>query len=328
MARTITLLMREVAEESAVVRGDDASSAFERHVGPVRQSLADLLDASAEPVRRWGYLPAAESQAMAQLAVEKDYVGQSPWGEEPVEQAFNAAHLLMVGGEDSARMACRILGGEPTPMFAHMVLARSVLEHVGRAWWLLEPGISVRLRIARGVNERLNSLSQQESVLIGDGSRTEARERRRRIFDEADRLGFRSITTRRQPRWLEERRPNSTALIRRLLSGGEDPQLGGLLYGYFSAVVHGTMFGFSQSIEVEAPGAPKIPGVTWGAVYTSSRNVCIVLGAMILALENAYRVRGTTLGWRSGELNGAMREALRATRLAFGYEDVPDSRKG
>lgn len=299
--------------------GEGTAEVFERHVAPVRQALVDLLEAQGALVKRWGSLPAADSQAMAEIAAEKDYLGEGPWGDEPVHQAFNLAHLLVLGAEDSASAACRLLSDEPTPVFAHMVLARSVLEHAGRAWWLFEPRIGVRRRIARGFNERLNSLVQQEFLPLRPADKAKARNRRGRIFAEAERLGFKKVAERKKPAWLEEERPSSTKVIRQLLAGGDDPTLGGAVYGYFSAVVHGTTFGLSQSVDIDAPGGPETPGVTWGAVYTSSRDVCTVLTAMILALSHTYKTRSAVLGWRSDECGKAAHRALHAARTALGY---------
>ena len=46
----------------------DVDDDFERHVGPVRDALAELLEASEDLRLKWGSMPNAESRAMAELA--------------------------------------------------------------------------------------------------------------------------------------------------------------------------------------------------------------------------------------------------------------------
>ncbi|MFA5788068.1 MAG: hypothetical protein WDA71_13985 [Actinomycetota bacterium] len=297
----------------------DIAERFESHIGPVREGLLGLLNASQELEQTWGSLPAADSLAMAEIASEAEYKGGEPWGDEPVRQAHNFGSLLLVGAEDDARSACRLLSGEPTPVFAHVVLARAALEHAGRAWWLLDPRIGTRLRIARGFNDRLYGLGQQDFLPLEEPEKQRARERRMALFAEAERLGFRKITHRKQPPALEEQRPTATSLVRRLLGDHEDRRLGSAVYGLFSAVTHGTTFGVSQSVDIDAPGAPQTPGVTWGAVFTSSRDVCSALTAIILGLGTAYKSRNDLFGWRSEPWNTAHVRAARAAKIALGF---------
>lgn len=126
------------------------SDLFEAHVGPVRQGLVRLLDTADELGRKWRGLPDAGSRGMSEIASQRQYAAPSPWGDDPVEQAYWAGELLLLACADTARSACRLLEGDPTPVYAHVALARSALEHAGRAWWLLDPEITVRQRIARG----------------------------------------------------------------------------------------------------------------------------------------------------------------------------------
>jgi hypothetical protein len=281
-------------------------------------SLA-LLDASMDLGDRWGSLPDAGSSAMAELAAEPEYEGAEPWGDEPVRQAHNMASLLLVGADDSARSACTLLSQERTPVYAHMVLARSTLELAGRAWLLVDNGIGIRLRIARGFNDRLYGLGQQDFLPLEGADKRRALERRTAVFAEGERLGFRKVRDRRNGPSLEEKRPTATQLVRRLLADGKDPQLGGAVYALFSAVAHGTTFGMSKSITLDAPETPTTPGVTWGAVYTSSRDVCSVLTAMILGIGTAFRARNVLFGWHADEWDHAYVDIIRRAKESLGF---------
>src|SRR5919106_3884162 len=136
-------------------------------------------------------------QSRCRTAAEPVPVAGNPaWDDEPVAAAHNLAQLLLFGASDCARALVRLFTPETTPVYAHTVLARASLELASRAWWLLEPTIGVRLRVARGINERLFSLSEQARLPIEDADRERARERRAGLLDEAERLGFRKNRSR------------------------------------------------------------------------------------------------------------------------------------
>jgi hypothetical protein len=122
--------------------------------------------------------------------------------------------------------------------------------------------------------------------------------------------GVRGPSTRR---YLEEMRPGQTKMIDKLFSSPDGgASLGALVYGAFSAVAHGTTFGLTTSVEANAPNARRTPGVTWGAVYTSSRDVVSVLTSVILATEAAYRRRNELLGWAPQSWNETAGRAIQA----------------
>ena len=292
--------------------------AFEAKVGPVRDGLTKLLDAADNVRDSWGHMPAEDSKAMAELAEEASYRGDSPWGQDPVQAAHNTAQLLAFGANDCARAMIRLLDSESPPVYAHIVLARAVLEHAGRAWWLLDPRIGVRLRIARGMNERLNGLSEQGRLPLNDEDKTRAKTRRAALFAEAERHGFRKVRRDRStPPTLEEERPGQTALIKLLLREQGDVSLGAMVYGLFSAVAHGTTFGLSSSVTMKSPGLPKTPGTTWGALYTDADDVVAVLTAALLGVGLAVGRRNTLFGWRSDSWNDAWKDAVRTAKRSL-----------
>ncbi|MEX0756129.1 MAG: hypothetical protein WD556_13620 [Actinomycetota bacterium] len=299
---------------------------LEGHVGPLREALADVLEKCDGVTDRLGQTPAATSMAMRELAEESPFAGGKEWGSTPVESAFNAAELLIFGAIDLAKSTLDLLGPEVrTPVFAHTVIARACLEHAGRAWWLLEPAIGVKRRVARGINDRIYSLNQQSRLPIDNPDVTKASDRREALFDQGNALGFHKVHNKVTGPMLEENRPGNTKLISKLLStrheedlGGIDPSLGGVVYGLFSAVAHGTAFGLAQSITVDAPNLPKdVPGRTWAAVYTGSEAVVIVLSALLMGLAEAVKRRNTLFGWEAKELNLSFLRALDVANKAL-----------
>jgi hypothetical protein len=299
----------------------ESSKAFEAHIGPLRRALIALIDEGDALRKRWGSIPNPESRAMAEIASESQYEGAGPWGNEPVRQAHNLGQLLLVGANDTVRAACKLLEDDETPVFAHIVLARSALEHAGRAWWLLSPGASLRQRIARGYNERLYSLAEQSRLPVDLETKKRAHARISGILDEAERVGFRKVPAKRgRPSSLQETRPSSTELTRRLLKRGSDDELGKVVYSYFSAVAHGTTFGLAQSVGRDPANAPPSLGITWGAIFTSSQAVCSVLAGLVLGMERALGARNELFAWDSLEWKKAVLAALRAARTGLGFE--------
>jgi hypothetical protein len=296
----------------------ETNARFEAHVGPVRDALARLLTVSDDLRESRGSMADADSQAMDELAEEAKYAGDKPWGDEPVESAHAQGQWLLYAAMDCASGAVRLLSTDDTPVYAHMVLARGALEQAGRAWTLLDPAISVRLRVARAMNERIFGLSEAGRLPIPDDEKRRARERRSALYDIGHQLGFQKVRKdKRTPATLEEERMGQTELVRALFKHGADPKLGRLLYGYFSAVAHGTSFGLSQSIKAVASDVPQVPGMKRGAIFTSSTGVVSVLTSMILGVGAAYRVRNEYLGWQSDEWNAAYLEGLRASKRAY-----------
>jgi hypothetical protein len=295
-----------------IPKSDDIDERFEAHIAPMRNALARLLDEADRMRDAAGWIAAADSRAMAELEARKKYSGNEAWGDEPASAAHNHGQLLLVGADDCARAMIRLLTSGSTPVYAHMVLARAVLEHAGRAWSLLDPRIGVRLRIARIMNERLYAFAQQEPLPIDKTDKKRAPERRAALFAEAQRLNFEKVGRgRRSSASLVEERMGQTALVRELLRTGKDTSLGNVAYAQYSAVAHGTVFGLTSSLTTDAPGLPTTPGVTWAAVHTNSGEVVSVLVAVAFGVREAYAARNALFGWTSTSWNSAERDLIR-----------------
>jgi hypothetical protein len=291
--------------------------AFEAHVAPVREALAALLDAFDQLRDEWGSLPAADSPAMAELATGAQFKGSSTWGD-PVHAAHNLGQLLLFALGDCASSLVRVLSPGATPVYAHVVLARASLELASRAWWLFEPAIGVRLRAARGMNERIFGLSQQSRLPLSDQDRARSSERLDELFADAARLRFQTVGRRpTSVRYLEEMRPGQTQLIKKLLSADGDSSLGAFIYGVLSAVAHGMTFGLTSSVKADPTNPAKPPGVTWGAVYTDSLDVVHVLTAVILGTRAAHGRQNELFGWASESWSAAAADAVQAVRRSL-----------
>jgi hypothetical protein len=236
-----------------------------------------------------------------------------------VDEAFEA-HVGPV--RDATDCVEELVGvfskGRRTPVYAHIVLARAALEQAGRAWWLLEPGIGVRLRVARGMNDRIFGLAQQDRLPVPEQHRARGSGRLYELLAGAEELGFEIVPSRRaKMRYLQEVRPGQTQLVKRLLNAPTgDASLGAFVYAMFSAVAHGTTFGLMSSVK-EASNPGGAPGVQWGAVYTDFLDVMHVLAAVILGAREVVGRRNELFGWESDSWSRTAAEALQTVRRSL-----------
>ncbi len=258
-----------------------------------------------------GMPPAAASPAMSEIARQPQFGGD--WGDEPVEHAHTIGVWKRVLAVDCALAMVRDLHDDPAPVFAHKVLGRAVLENAASSAWILEPGIGIRRRIARGRNERLYSARQ---VLRLQWLPTEQLERSQRTIDTITRvgrdLGF-SITNKG---WLEEDRPGFTALLRWMLGDN----LGSTIANYYSAVAHGTQYGIASAVMSVERTPLSVPVASIGL---SAGDVNLAVGTAGLSLMRAIEFELHLLG-RSDPDWEAVRsrtfDTLKASMLA-GIDD-------
>lgn len=229
---------------------------------------------------------------MREIASETEFQGE--WGNEPIEHAHTIGVWKRVLAVDCAHAMVRDLYEDPAPVFAYKVLGRAVIENAAAAAWILEPGVGIRLRIARGRNERIYSAKQ---VLRLDWLPDQERVRSQLIVDTITRVGRELDFSVTRNGWLEEDRPGFTSLIRWTL--GDD--LGGTIANYYSAVAHGTQFGLASavlSVERSGLGLPK------AAIGLSSSDVNLALGTaglgLIKAIEHERHLMGRSIpNWES-----------------------------
>jgi hypothetical protein len=134
------------------------------------------------------------------------------------------------------------------------------------------------------------------------------------ILDEAKRKGFHIISRKGKPPAIEEEKPSRTALLRRLLDGGGDEELGALVYQYFSAVAHGTAYGLLQRVEKMDQRNPLSSLVT-GRLYVTSYDINTVLSAVILGYGRAVSEYYQLMGCLDGGFRCCTR---RSSNTSFG----------
>ena len=268
---------------------------FRAQIEPFRVALVDLVGQTRGLREAASYHPAADAPAMGELAEEHRFAGE--WGQEPVRTAHSASWICFTATEDLITAFCRLFEHGPPPVYAHLVLARAALESCARAAWLAEPGITLRRRIARGVNERLYSLAEQ--VRLPGVPGTQALARRRSILDEAHRQGFDKVSGKGQSvvSVLEPRKAN-TALVKWLLENPDD-DLGELAYRFWSSIAHSTLYGLAQSFGSPVTQTSSLDLMATVPVMVTAEQVQVAMTTVGLAYVEAGRRHEQLFGWRS-----------------------------
>lgn len=93
------------------------------------------------------------------------------WPRVVVKTAYSVAELYLLAAMDHLG-SLAVLIMPPTPLFGWAVAARSSIEASARAWWLLDPALSVRQRVARSITERLYSVLERDKLARSFGMTT------------------------------------------------------------------------------------------------------------------------------------------------------------
>jgi hypothetical protein len=279
-------------------------------IAPVRESLQRLIDSA--PLGSG--VPSADSRAMREISLQSQFEGE--WGAEPVEHAHFIGAWKRLLAVDCAQAMVRDLYEDPAPVFATKVLSRSVLENAASASWLLDPGIDVRLRIARGRNERIYSAKQ---LLRLNSLPVEMRERSEKIVETIHAVGQQLGFSVNSNGWLEEDRPGFTRLLRWMLGD----ELGATIANYYSAVAHGTQYGLTSAvIDSDVPTGPS--GTRRVAIGLSSSDVNSAMAIAGMALIKATESERELTGRDWPEWESSRDEALsvyRSVISAFASDD-------
>lgn len=283
---------------------------FDDAIHEPRENLLGLLGAVEVIGKAYGTVPAAESRAMAELASENALSGA--WGGDPVSGAHTWAGMLVAGAAAQFQTLTRIVVGKPS-VFGPQTLARSGLEMAARAFWLLEPDIGVRLRVARHKTEQLHSFMQARALL---GETDYATHGEKAITATANELGFEVVRGKKERHSsIIERRPNATTAFRELLDGSGRTDIGPTIFGYLSAIDHGTVYALMSSLRTDdVRPVAGYPGIVQAALVMDSRHTGLLLSVATLGLANAANRHAALNGWDNRHWNSNFSNALRSSQ--------------
>jgi hypothetical protein len=283
---------------------------FRRQMGPMIGALRALANAVEAVGERHGDTPAADSQAMAELAGEAKYAERSDGWEAPVSEAHTMGSVVLRAATDAVRtFAATFAGAEQPPLYGHLVIARAALQASVVASWLSEPDIAFEERVKRALCESL--YSQKELKRVASSPHVE--KTLVQIKGWADALGWEYKFDGRVPVIEGTRRPSMSDGLRRLLVSAEEDQLGHLLWSRLSAVDHALWWGLVWAFhldDVDTSGS----GFATVAVGANSSKVALQAYAILRSLRCAAADRIELMGWSDDEWSEAVSPARQQER--------------
>jgi hypothetical protein len=250
-----------------------------------------------------------EQEHIQAIAAGLDESGTA-WGTNVVQVAVNQAVASLAAADDQLLSMQHVLR-EPLTTFGITTLARGVVEASARAWWLLDPSVDVRSRVARSMTLRLEALwrgRQLEDRL--DLARTSAA-RIDEILAVAPRKNLTVVPERRAtPPAIEEALPWGARLYEEILG---DKQLGYGVWADFAAVAHGQAGGIVQRLEVVDRATDPASDVQW-AQANPLKAMGPALGAAMLAHFQAFGRELELHGWDQSAWKSYTRDAFRVVR--------------
>lgn len=210
-----------------------------------------------------------------------------------VIDAFAIPWGLLVAAEDHL-MSLR-LAIQRSSVFSSRVLTRAVLEVAARAWWHFDPAIDIEERVRRSFNEQLSSageLLRLESEMDHDLS---ANARLESLAQEAERVGFTIVRTRRDiPSHIGEPRPGTLTLMEGLMSHRVE-RMGRLLWRTLSAAAHGTTYAMLAAVEFD--DHPFDPQRDSARTRVTTRDVNEAVAPSLVAYSDTFGRMAKLYGW-------------------------------
>ena len=250
---------------------------IEAHLNHVNQQLAPEIEVKP-----------GSPCALEQAASEQGPGG--PWTDEPAHTAFSLVNLKLTAAKDHL-MSLRKLLEAPVTLYGPMTMARASVEASAAAYWLLDPAVSVRKRVARSISDQLRSANESLKAL-------------RLLVDDSDDDGVveaiqdvvAAIQTEANELGVELKRPPSlTQLVGEVMTEHMTSlDRGKGLYKYMCAIAHGTNYAVLQHLrpigDADDPrrqrvqGHVPIQGIEWSVTAT--------LGAHTSAVDRVFTYCG------------------------------------
>jgi hypothetical protein len=211
----------------------------------------------------------------------------------------NLGWLQLYAASEHFSAIARLYALEPAVVYSDRVLLRAGIEAAARSFWLLDPTLSYRQRIARGVTERLYSLHYTRSFAAGveiaehDG-------RRETLCLQAESAGLIIERPGKQPMYAATaRRPSATDAMSTLLGDGPalpDLDLGRMSQRYLSMFVHSTGHGLLSLADASEARSRSRHGAVVPLVSTA-KDACQMMGMAVVAYLAAASPALEYYGW-------------------------------
>jgi len=195
---------------------------------------------------------------------------------------------------------------EPMPLHGFQVVARALSECAARAWWLLDPAITVRIRMSRVYTQRWKNVDAIGKVasLVGDDT-TASTDAIVALRAQGALLGLdeqfekkKDGTPGRFLGYQGGQDPGSTGLVEQYFAALHSPH-GEVWYRTMSAICHGTAYGLLESYSHSPADSPNLVTLTPTLKPEALAHVAIMSVEMFLGVVEAY---AESFGWASAEI--------------------------
>jgi len=272
----------------------------------VSRPLRDLVDCAMGYDHSHSFEPLPGSIADQERSRDVDYADE--WGPTPAREAHQLAVVCRVAADDHLQSLARLIA-DPPAVYSTSVVARSASESAARAWWLLDPALTVEERIARGMTERVFSLTEVARLVDDDADVANGHlERRQAIVETARRRGMQVKSSKGRAPFIGEPRPSSTKLANDLHGGNEN--LGQFFYRLLSAVDHATTYALMQGVMTPPKARLAGSGDVLGQLVVRPELVRHIVSGTCNAYCNAFERQLETYGWDFGPWNAVKRQAF------------------
>jgi hypothetical protein len=196
-----------------------------------------------------------------------------------------------------------LLDADSTPVYGHLVVARSVFDACIVAAWLNDPTTDTTERVKRGLCEQLYSAMELVRLRLED----DAAERRDYWKERAAALGWTANVSSNKPVIEGTSRPSVPRGLSELLVDDGEARIGRAQWSYLSSVSHVTWYGLRQAITSAAP--PPAPGPGVASYGTTSVSVRAQAVCVLRALRKAADARFVLMGWADRDWRSACARA-------------------
>ncbi|HEY1687786.1 MAG TPA: hypothetical protein VGF95_02875 [Solirubrobacteraceae bacterium] len=279
------------------------SEAFRQALAPTIGAVHDLADAVAARAARNGHQPSASSRAMEEIAVEATLATRSEGWQEPIRDTHTFGGMTLTAAADFARSFAVLLDADSTPVYGHLVVARSVFDASVVAAWLNDPKADATERVKRGLCEQLYSAMELVRLRLED----DAAEHRDAWKARAAALGWTAKVSNNKPVIDGTSRPSVPRALSELLVGDGEARIGRAQWGYLSSVSHVTWYGLREALPSTAPPPGIVPSPA--SFGTTSSSVRAQAACVLRALRKAADARFVLMGWADDDWRAAAARA-------------------
>lgn len=266
-----------------------------------------------------GYLPAAHSRGMAELAAQKTW--SVPAWLEPIRNAFGYADTLAYKLAEHLAAYALIVHSPVGPAYSHMPTVRAVLEAAPIAHWFYDPSIGAEVRIKRSIAYRLDSADQAGRLQHLPGAGADSRKTRRACIGYLNVQGWVL-----KDKTVDGERLPTAAQFSQVAFGSPDVRLDMTSWGLMSAAQHGSWYALQLALNSDEMITSPLDPLGGLAPIVVRSDALTMFGLMCFeGCDAVARARDELYGWqRPAEMTDAAAQ-LRAFGARMRAESAPRS---